>query len=108
MTDDAFTLMENNIVEITSPALAAYYAADFEQLWQKGHIENTGNVRTVPVTLQYSGNPAPTRVMFSPGYGLDIDAEIAKARRECATPHPHLQPAAQLGHADQRAHQCVA
>ena len=78
MTDDAFTLMENNIVGITSPALAAYYTEDFEQLWQKEHIETTGNIRTTPVTLQYSGKPAPVRVMFSPGCGLDIDAEIAK------------------------------
>jgi phosphatidylserine/phosphatidylglycerophosphate/cardiolipin synthase-like enzyme len=78
MTDDAFTLMENNVVEITSPALATYYTEDFEQLWQKEHIENTGNVRTVPVTIQYSGKPASVRVMFSPGCGLEIDGEIAK------------------------------
>src|SRR5438552_12030025 len=32
LTDDAFTLMENNVVEIKSPALAAYYAQDFEEL----------------------------------------------------------------------------
>src|ERR1700676_632014 len=31
MTDDAFTLMENNILEIDSSALANYYAQDFEQ-----------------------------------------------------------------------------
>src|SRR2546429_9877510 len=35
MTDDAFTLMENNIVEIDSPAFASYYVQDFEQLWEK-------------------------------------------------------------------------
>ena len=78
MTDDAFTLMENNVVKITSPGLAAYYTEDFEQLWQKEHIETTGDIRTVPVTLHYSGKPASARVMFSPGCGLDIDAEIAK------------------------------
>ena len=78
MTDDAFTLMENNVVTIASPALAAYYIEDFEQLWQKGHIENTGDVRTTPVTMNYAGKPATARVMFSPGCGLDIDAEIAR------------------------------
>src|SRR5213080_5422890 len=31
MTDDAFTLMENNVVLIDSPPLAASYADDFEQ-----------------------------------------------------------------------------
>ncbi|HWB59876.1 MAG TPA: phosphatidylserine/phosphatidylglycerophosphate/cardiolipin synthase family protein, partial [Chthoniobacteraceae bacterium] len=78
MTDDAFTLMENNVVTLASPALAAYYTEDFEQLWQKEHIETTGNIRTSPVAMNYSGAPATTRVMFSPGCGLDIDAEIAR------------------------------
>src|ERR1700719_4708952 len=35
MTDDAFTLMENNILEIDSPALADSYAQDFGQLWER-------------------------------------------------------------------------
>ncbi len=78
MTDDALTLMENNVITIASPALAAYYTEDFEQLWQKGHIENTGDIRTAPVALDYAGKPATARVMFSPGCGLDIDAEIAR------------------------------
>jgi hypothetical protein len=34
MTDDAFTLMENNILEIDSSALTNYYAQDFEQIWE--------------------------------------------------------------------------
>ena len=42
MTDDAFTLMENNIVTIASPAIAAYYTQDFEQLWQKGDHRKHG------------------------------------------------------------------
>jgi phosphatidylserine/phosphatidylglycerophosphate/cardiolipin synthase-like enzyme len=41
MTDDAFTLMENNIVEIDSSPLADYYAGDFEQLWEKENFDNT-------------------------------------------------------------------
>src|SRR5437773_9533215 len=35
MTDDAFTLMENNILEIYYLSLANYYAQEFEQLWTK-------------------------------------------------------------------------
>ena len=58
MTDDAFTLMENNIVEITSPAIAGYYMQT-RAAWQNGHIENTGNVHTVPVTLQHPANLRP-------------------------------------------------
>ena len=81
MTDDAFTLMENNILEIDSPALADYYAQDFEQLWEKENFENTGNIQTVPVPLTFSGQSAKARVMFSPGCGLEIDTEIARRVR---------------------------
>jgi phosphatidylserine/phosphatidylglycerophosphate/cardiolipin synthase-like enzyme len=82
MTDDAFTLMENNILEIDSPALADYYAQEFEQLWEKENFENTGNIHTEPVPLAFSGQPATARVMFSPGLGQEIDAEIARRVRE--------------------------
>src|SRR5204862_2308489 len=82
MTDDAFTLMENNIVEIDSPTLADYYAQDFEQLWEKENFENTGNIHTKPMPLVFSGQPAAARVMFSPGLGPEIDAEVARRVRE--------------------------
>src|SRR5213078_4489202 len=81
MTDDAFTLMENNILEIDSSALANYYSEDFEQIWEKENFENTGEIQTVPVPLTFSGQPAEARVMFSPGCGLEIDSEIAKRVR---------------------------
>src|SRR5438874_4469722 len=81
MTDDAFTLMENNILEIDSTALAAFYSQDFEQLWEKENFENTGKIQTEPVGLMYSGQPATGRVLFSPGCGLEIDTEIARRVR---------------------------
>jgi phosphatidylserine/phosphatidylglycerophosphate/cardiolipin synthase-like enzyme len=81
MTDDAFTLMENNILEIDSPALANAYAQDFEQLWEKENFEGTGNIHTAPVSLNFSGQPAQARVLFSPGCGLEIDTEIARRVR---------------------------
>jgi phosphatidylserine/phosphatidylglycerophosphate/cardiolipin synthase-like enzyme len=81
MTDDAFTLMENNVLEIDSSALANYYAQDFEQIWEKENFDNTGEIRTVPVPLTFSGQPATARVMFSPGCGLAIDTEIARRVR---------------------------
>jgi phosphatidylserine/phosphatidylglycerophosphate/cardiolipin synthase-like enzyme len=77
MTNDAFTLMENNIVEIESSALADYYAEDFEQIWEKENFDNTGNIRTTPVSLTFAGQPATARAFFSPGCGLEIDSEIA-------------------------------
>src|SRR5215471_7524328 len=81
MTDDAFTLMENNIVEIDSQPLANYYAQNFEQLWEKQNFENTGKIHTQPVSVSFAGQPAQVRVMFSPGCGLEIDSEIARRVR---------------------------
>src|SRR5438477_10900939 len=63
MTDDAFTLMENNILDINSPALADYYEKNFEQLWEKENFENTGDIHTEPVPLTFSGEGANARVM---------------------------------------------
>src|SRR5436853_7288453 len=82
MTDDAFTLMENNIVQIDSAPLAAYYAEEFEQLWKKENFDNTGDIRTVAAPITFSGQSGTARVMFSPGLGHEIDAEIARHVRE--------------------------
>src|SRR5260370_41541095 len=81
MTYDVFKLMENNVVEIDSQALANYYAEDFEQLWEKANFENTGKIHTQPVPVSFTGQPAQARVMFSPGCGLEIDSEIARRVR---------------------------
>jgi len=78
MTDDAFTSMENNIVEIDSPPLASYYAQNFVQLWEKQNFEHTGDIHTESVQLTFSNQSANARVMFSPGCGLEIDSEIAR------------------------------
>ncbi len=81
LTDDAFTLMENNVVEIDSSALGVYYAEEFGQLWEKENFENTGRIDTASVPVSFGGQPAEMRVMFSPGYGLEIDSEIARRVR---------------------------
>ncbi len=81
LTNDAFTLMENNVITLDSRPLAAFYEADFEQIWQKENFENTGHIKTAAATLEFAGQPATVRVMFSPGCGLEIDAEIARRVR---------------------------
>src|SRR5215469_7842703 len=58
MTDDAFTSMENNIVEIDSQPLASYYVQNFEELWEKENFEHTGDIHTEPVLLTFSSQPA--------------------------------------------------
>ena len=81
LTDDAFALMENNVVEIDSAPLASYYADDFEELWEKQNFDNTGAIQTVPVPVTFGGQSAEARVMFSPGCGLEIDSEVARRVR---------------------------
>jgi len=81
MTDDAFTLMENNIVTIDSAPLAAYYAEEFDQLWEKENFDNTGDIRTIAAPITFAGQPGEARVMFSPGCGQEIDSEIASRVR---------------------------
>jgi phosphatidylserine/phosphatidylglycerophosphate/cardiolipin synthase-like enzyme len=78
LTDDAFTLMENNIVATDSAPLAANYAEDFEQLWEKENFDNTGDIRTIATPIIFADQPGNARVMFSPGFGHDIDSEIAR------------------------------
>lgn len=78
LTDDAFTLMENNIVTVDSAPLASYYTEEFDQVWEKENFDNTGKIQTVPVLVTYSGQSATARVMFSPGCGLEIDSEVAR------------------------------
>src|SRR5262249_24149321 len=81
MTDEAFALEENNIVEIDSSLLAGYYAQNFEELWEKENFENTGDIHTEPVPLMFSSQSATARVLLSPGCGLAIDSEIARRAR---------------------------
>ena len=81
MTDDAFTIMENNIVEINSQALASYYVQNFQELWEKENFEQTGDIHTEAVPLTFSNQSANARVMLSPGCGLEIDSEIARHAR---------------------------
>jgi phosphatidylserine/phosphatidylglycerophosphate/cardiolipin synthase-like enzyme len=82
MTDDAFTLMENNIVTIDSRPLADYYAEEFGQLWEAQNFDNTGDIRTVATPIIFTGQSGQAKVMFSPGLGHEIDSEVARRVRE--------------------------
>lgn len=76
-TDDAWSLMENNVLEIASPQLANYYSQDFEVLWASGQFDKTGNFDTQPLSLTIENRPATVQVLFSPGRGEEIDREVA-------------------------------
>jgi phosphatidylserine/phosphatidylglycerophosphate/cardiolipin synthase-like enzyme len=73
-TDDSWTREENVIVTVESAAVAARYALDFAQLWEKRDVEKSGKVPTEPVDV---GGVA-VRTWFSPKRGERLAARIAK------------------------------
>ena len=48
LTNDAFALMENNVIELDSPTLAGFYREDFEQIWEKGEISKAPAISKRP------------------------------------------------------------
>jgi phosphatidylserine/phosphatidylglycerophosphate/cardiolipin synthase-like enzyme len=70
-TADSWTREENVIVTVDSPAVAARYREDFEQLWTTRDVARSGKVDTAPVDGM--------RVWFCPGRGEKLAHRIAKA-----------------------------
>src|SRR5207249_8136630 len=61
-----------------SADLAAAYTQDFEQLWQRRHVHNTGTFDDLPATMTYSAEPLAVRVLFSPGRGRALGRLAAR------------------------------
>ncbi len=101
-TDNSWTIEENNILQLASPAIAARYAQDFEELWQDGDIANTGASESLSTTLTYAGAPAHVRLHFAPGCGQTDRRRGRAPRRGGTRTGAHLQHAAQLQRARQR------
>jgi phosphatidylserine/phosphatidylglycerophosphate/cardiolipin synthase-like enzyme len=78
LTDDSWTLQENNILQLASPELADVYARDFADLWSNGDIGGSGAFDPPTLTLRYAGAPAGVQPLFSPGRGAAIDDDIAR------------------------------
>ena len=74
-TDDSFSRQENVVVLVRSRDVAAAYAANFEELWETGAVEQSGFVE--PRTIGVDGTPV--RAWFTPGNGEDLSARIARA-----------------------------
>ena len=70
-TADSWTREENVVVTVDSPAVAARYREDFEQLWQTREVAHSGRVETGPVDGM--------RAWFCPGRGDKLAHRIAKA-----------------------------
>jgi phosphatidylserine/phosphatidylglycerophosphate/cardiolipin synthase-like enzyme len=74
-TDDSWTREENVIVTVDSAEVAARYALDFEQLWEKRDVEKSGKVSSDPIDV----DGIPVRTWFSPKRGDRLAHRIAKA-----------------------------
>jgi len=66
-TDDAWTLQENNIITVSSPAVAAAYLTDFEQLWAAGSIKATGVNDTGTATVRRASVGWTDRIVTEAG-----------------------------------------
>jgi len=73
-TDDSWSRQENVILTVESPELAESFVEDFDQLWTKDTVEETGLVP--PKRLHVDG--LLVRPWFSPGYGEDLSARVAR------------------------------
>jgi phosphatidylserine/phosphatidylglycerophosphate/cardiolipin synthase-like enzyme len=76
-TDDSWTRQENVILIAESAKLAAGFTADFEQLWSKGIVEESGFVEPNPVRVAGIN----VRAWFTPGFGEALSRRIAKRIR---------------------------
>jgi phosphatidylserine/phosphatidylglycerophosphate/cardiolipin synthase-like enzyme len=69
-TADSWTREENVVVTVDSPAIAARYRDDFEQLWTTRIVAHSGKVDTSPADGM--------RAWFCPGRGEKLAHRIAK------------------------------
>ena len=83
-TEDSFTLQENCIVTVESPALAAAYLRDFEDLWNRPrHLDKSGRFDTPWIDASYGGQAVRVQPYFCPGRGPELAALIG-SRIACA------------------------
>jgi phosphatidylserine/phosphatidylglycerophosphate/cardiolipin synthase-like enzyme len=92
-TADSWTREENVVVTVESPAIAARYREDFDQLWSTREVARSGKVDTSPADGM--------RAWFCPGHGEKLAHRIAKAigsaRRRVRIASPVISSAPILG-----------
>jgi phosphatidylserine/phosphatidylglycerophosphate/cardiolipin synthase-like enzyme len=92
-TDDSFTRQENVVVLVDSAEIARAFNRDFEQVWTRDEVEETGFVAPA-----WHGG---VRAWFTPGHGEDLSHRIAKcigrARRRVRICSPVITTGPVLG-----------
>jgi len=73
-TDDSWSRQENVVVVVESDELAALFTRNFDELWKKGLVEESGFVPPARVHL----DGVLVRPWFTPGFGEDLSQRIAR------------------------------
>jgi phosphatidylserine/phosphatidylglycerophosphate/cardiolipin synthase-like enzyme len=73
-TDDSWSRQENVIVTVDDATLAGLFRRNFEELWSKGSVEESGFVP--PARLHIDG--LLVRPWFTPGFGEDLSQRMAR------------------------------
>ena len=73
-TDDSWSRQENVIVVVESTELAWSFTKNFEELWSKGIVEESGFVEPNPARV----DGKRVRAWFTPGFGEALSRRIAK------------------------------
>ena len=74
-TDDSWSRQENVIVTVESAELGRAFTTNFEELWSKGIVEESGFID--PVDVDVGG--IRVRPWFTPGHGEELSQQIATA-----------------------------
>jgi phosphatidylserine/phosphatidylglycerophosphate/cardiolipin synthase-like enzyme len=74
-TDDSWSRQENVIVTVESADLARAFTTNFEELWSKGVVEESGFI--YPDAVDVGGRRV--RAWFTPGHGEELSQQIATA-----------------------------
>jgi phosphatidylserine/phosphatidylglycerophosphate/cardiolipin synthase-like enzyme len=74
-TDDSFALQENVVVVVESERLGRAFELNFEELWTRDAVADTGRVEPRPVDVA----GVEVRPWFTPGFGDELAHRIARA-----------------------------
>jgi len=74
-TIDSWEREENVLVCVSSAEIAACFHRDFEDLWRRGRVDDTGEFDAPPATVA----DATVRPWFCPGRGPELSHRIASA-----------------------------
>ena len=96
-TQDSWSRQENAIAIVASEQLAHAYALNFEELWERQNVEQSGRVEPRPVDV----GGVEIRPWFTPGHGEELAHRIAKrigqAKRRVRIASPVLSSGPILG-----------